>query len=315
MKQLSYFLIVVFGTLSAAVHAVPTSAPLETVEAVYVPFDPPLGQPLRYRWEKVESKDGKTEVDWSVASHVFEKQGDGFKLTVTPISSGSNETDPRKLEIERRLSDLADLPFVLTLSADGAIAGVEKSDFYWNTIISAFQDYAKTASAEEAAGLVAAAKLIGEMPEDVRLGMLTESVQPLLEFGETEWVPEEAIGVDLETASPWGGTFRSKAVVTLGKVVDDVASLSITTTVPREELNSLIKAFSKKLIDLPAEKRSEMNAAIAGLKDFRHETRASYAVSTADGMLHRYQSTETIDVSEAEKSSRKLTTRSLVLEE
>jgi hypothetical protein len=110
----------------------------------------------------------------------------------------------------------------------------------------------------------------------------------------------------------WGGTYKSRAVVTLAKVVGDVASISITTTVPREELIQIAKSFGEKVTHLPAGRREEMAAAIASLKDFRHETRSSYSVSIVDGMLQRFESTETVALTEGGGSSRSLTTRSLV---
>lgn len=97
MKRL--IVIACLAIAGAPVHASPTlpapAAP--SAQIAVIPFDPPLDAPLRYRWEKAVQRDGKTRMSWAVSDFRFEEQGDGFRLTVSPVGSGSNETDPARL--------------------------------------------------------------------------------------------------------------------------------------------------------------------------------------------------------------------------
>ena len=127
MKGLKFWLAAAMVAMPILpVTAAPTvpAAQQEAVTAL-IPFDPPLDATLRYRWEKSIQKDGKTDLNWIVYDCRFEKSGDGYRLTVNPVSSGSNETDPAKIAMMKRIEELTRRPFILRLDGEGVIKEVE----------------------------------------------------------------------------------------------------------------------------------------------------------------------------------------------
>lgn len=155
--------------------------------------------------------------------------------------------------------------------------------------------------------------LYEKMPAATRLALLTESVQPILEFGATETQVGKPIATTIEGASPFGGTLKHDIAINLKKVVGQIAYLTMHSTVPRSELEALTAKFADSLRILPSAKQIEMKTGLASLRNFRHETSADYEVSLDDGILESFSSTETIVVSAKDKIDQRVTTRSLEL--
>jgi len=305
------------STRGAASVTVPAPV-LRAAETAEIPFAPPLDAPLRYRWEKAVERDGKTRMSWSVSDFRFVRQGDGFRLTVTTVSSGSNETDPARLAIEKRLEKLLNFPFVLRLDASGSIQELEESDRYWSTIFRVMREelgrvHDKTETPAFQRALNQVIGLYEKMSREARLALLTESVQPLLEFGATETEVGKPIATTVDGPSAFGGTLKHHIAINLKKVKGQSAYLTLQSTVPRSELEALTTRFVVGLTKLPPAKQEEMKSGLAALQNFRHETNADYQVSLDDGMLEKFISTETIEVTDKSKSNRRVTTRSLEL--
>ena len=298
-----------------AAPAVPVAAPQPST-TVQILFDPPLDTVIRYRSEKTVQKDGKTDMSWSVSDYRFEETEQGYRLTVTPVSFGSNETDPARLAIMKRIDELTRRPFVLRLDADGAIEKLEDADFYWSTIFKVLKE--ELAKGDSKAPNENAKKMIRQvlsvfenMPKESRLALLTEDVQPLVEFANTEFDTNEPISASVETASPFGGILNREVTISVRKVEGPIASLSIRTSIPRAELLKLVESMLSKFEAFPPERRAEAEAGIAGLEGFRSDTAADYDVSVEDGMLERFRSTETIEVSDKAEKRLKVTTQSM----
>jgi hypothetical protein len=305
---------------AAAPSAAAVTSPQQAVSAD-IPFDPPLDSEVRYRWEKTEQRNGATEMSWSVDDYRFEQSDSGFRLTVTPVSSGSNETDPTKLAMVKRLDELTRRPFVLRLNESGEIEELEDADFYWATIFRvlkeeiAKQSSNKQSSKEKDAGLQQVMQnvfdMFQRMPAEARQALLTEEVQPIVEFSDTHTEVGKPLATAIETPSPYGGTINREVVISLNKVRAAKAYLTISSTIPRAELDKLMQTFLKQLTALPANKRKEAETVMASLEGFRHDTISDYEVSTEDGLLERFHSTQTIEVSDKGQEGRKITTRSM----
>ena len=97
-------------------------------ETAVIPFDPPLGEALRYRSERSLEKNGKTTLNWAVNDYTFEETEEGYRLTVTPVSGGSNETDPEAIAFVKLLSDLTRIPYVVQISPEVEIVGLDRGD-------------------------------------------------------------------------------------------------------------------------------------------------------------------------------------------
>ena len=286
-------------------------------QEVVIPFDPPLGRDLSYRWKQSDTRDGRTTMSWSVDRFRFEEAGEGYKLTVEPVSSGSNEADPIKLQMFKRLEELTRFPFVLRLNADAEIVELERGDEYWGKIMGALREAmaqrnGKSAPLEDQA-IAGVIGMFEKMPAEVRLAKLTESVQPLVEFAYTETSVSKPIHAQLDTASPFGGTLKQNVVISLTKVERGLAHLTIRMNVPREELLKATAAMLSRLQNGAPEKdqAAKLESAMGALKEFRSETVADYRISIEDGMLDSFQSTQTISVTDGQKNQQRVRTMSL----
>ena len=297
----------------------PSPAPIAsaTAQSATIPFDPPLGEALRYRWEKAIEKDGKTAMAWSVSDYRFDEAGKGYRLTVTPVSSGSNETDPAKIAISKKLERLLNIPFVLQLDELGVIAKLENDTLYWSTIVRVLREElakprATPASTGEQEAIRAVMDLFEKMPADARLALLTEAVQPLVEFVGTETTVGEPIRATVETPSAWGGQLKREININLVAIAAGKAHLSVHSTIPRSELERLAKDLVQKVVvkQSPSD-RIKMNEGFAALESFQHETSSAYKVWLSDGMLADFLSTETISTAAKSEKKVRITTRSL----
>jgi hypothetical protein len=307
MKHLAWLagIAMAFAAPASAVPKEPVSASAELVAEV--PFDPPLGEKLRYRSETTRTRDGKSRMSWSVADYQFDKANDGYRLTVFPTDRGSSEQDPIAAELEKRLGDLATRPYVIILAEDGEIKGIENEETYW----SAMFDAADAIFAEEAPGgtpirpevrqaMLAVMKAFREMPRDARLGLMTKGVRPLVEFGNIAMTSSEPLTVQLDIVSPFGGTFTRDVRITLDQIEDDVATFTIVATIPEAELKAIVKSVFGKFGDaLPAGTAEEAAAEVNKLEGFAHEERETYEVSLTDGMLIRHRATKQTEAVEA----------------
>jgi len=299
----------------AAAPSVP-AASSEQAASAEIPFDPPLDSKVRYRWEKTEQRDGKTDMSWSVDDFQFDQIESGYRLTVTPVSSGSNESDPRKLAMMKRLDDLTRQPFVLRLNEGGEIENLENADLYWSRIYDVLQEeIGKDAEIKkDPAFRELMENVLGmfrNMPAEAKQALLVESIQPAVEFANTHTEVGKPLTSSVPTPSLYGEVINREVAIRLRKVAAGTAFLTISSTIPRAELDKLMRAFLKQLTALPADKRQEAQKAMASFEGFRHDTNSDYEVSVDDGLLERFQSTETIEVSDKDKQSRKVTTRSL----
>lgn len=305
-------------------YAVP-ARPVAEAEGrtAYMPFDPPVDTPLRYRWEKIVTDDGKTEIEWDISSFTFEPTDQGFSLTVQSLERGSNETDPEWLAVEEKLKDLMSKPFVLQLSADGTIVSLDEANLYWGRIFKALEEgYAEAGNdgqplkPKEREIMTRVLSIFRDMSPEARLSILTESIQPALEFAQTE-LTDEPLTTTIESQSPFGGTIEHEIRIGLDELDQDSALLRVHSSISPEGLRDLTKTMVSRiatLADAPldATEHQEVKDVTATMK-FQHETTAHYRVSIVSGLTEDYESTETIDVSAGGNTSRKVTVRSLKL--
>ena len=299
----------------AAPGTVPAKSEAET--PLYVPFDPPVGQPIRYRWEKHQSKDGVPRISWRSADYVFAPREGGYRLTVTQVDSGSNASDPAIVAAEKKLAYLTDRPTRFLLDETGAVIEVEDVDAYWTAIIEAVEEAlgaregAKALTEEERKRLAEFVKLMRDISPAVRIGLLTESVQPATEFAETEMTPGETVQADTEDQSPFGGPIKRRASIQLKGLKDGIATYSIHLTVPPEELAKATTALIARLS--AGEKPEELERAkaeLAGMK-LRHETTSRYEVDASTGLTIVFESTEIVKATGADGDNERITARSL----
>jgi hypothetical protein len=307
--------------LPAAAQAVPSTEAVADQHGLVaeIPFDPPLGQELRYRYQEAIEDDGKTTLRWDTSSYRFERNGDGFLLTVSPIASGSNESDPLWQAVEKRLGELVSRPFVLELSASGEILALRDEALYWEKIFEALEGAIAESAPEEfkdPGAKVAFANyldMMREIPAENRLGLLVQEIAPLLEFGDTGSVVGEPVEADLEGHSPFGGKLTRRVRISLERVKDGIAHLSIRTTIPRDELQTAAANLLSRMAEGTdaAEELVKSEEVLRAMEQLRYASLAEYEVDVEDGMLVRYRSTETIELAVGEEKDRKVTTQTI----
>lgn len=311
----------IVGALLAAVLLVaeaPASVTPQTQisgETVFIPFDPPLDTSLRYRWEKTEDEDGKLEMSWSVDDYRFEETKDGYRLTVAPVSFGSNEADPVKREFMKKLEELSKLPFVFRLNENAEIVELERGDEYWSKIIRALREGLAKLEPKRPGHdkmVEAVVGMFANMSTETRLAKLTEPVQPLVEFAVTETTIGKPILMGIETTSPLGPV-KQEVAITLTRVSDGIAHLTIRSSIPTAELKKLTAAMFDRLNNgaLKPEEVAKAKAELAAAKDFNSETVADYKVWVEDGILESFHSTQTVTVNEGGKLERSIKTLSV----
>lgn len=312
VRQLAFAFCALSLIFAAPAAAAPkTDGPGETVA---IPFDPPL-EDVKYRWQRTEERDGKVTMSWAVNLLTFEEIEDGHRLSVKALSSGSNEADPEKIGVRAKLEEIMDLPYVLRLNADAEIVELEAGDDYWTKIFQVMREaLAKDKpTATEAKAIEGVISVYQQMPPDVKLSKLTESVQPLVEFGNVELTVGEPIVTEIETASPFGGILKQNVALNLHKVVDGIAFLTIRSSVPREEFAKLMGAFIDQVGKFSDKaKPEEMKSQLATAEELKFETVADYQVSIADGMLRSYQEQRTVVAIAGKDKARQVRTTSVV---
>lgn len=297
------------GLSLAAASAAATPEGQQAGDSVVIPFEPPLGETLRYRWERAEKRGDETTMSWSVDTYRFEEVEGGYRLFVEPVSSGSNEDDPIMLELARKLDQLIKLPYVLRVNEDAEIVELERGDEYWAKIIEALTSALKTMEPKRPGHDKMIEGIIGlysDMSPEARLAKLTEPVQPMVEFGWTEPSLAEPVITTLETASPLGPV-KQNISVTLTKVSDGFAHLTVRSSIPTEALRKLTSAMFDRMNNgaIPAADVAKLKMALAAAKDFNAETVADYKVSVEDGLLETFHSTQTITMTESDKPVRR----------
>lgn len=280
-----------------------------------IPFDPPLGEKINYRSELSDTKDGKTVMRWSMDSFRFDKGENGYRLSVEHIAHGSNETDLRKQTAMAELEKLTKRPFVLRIDEEGSIVGLENGDEYWAAILRAMRTALSDGkpSPEFKKIIEAVVSMFESMPPEVRLAQLTQDVQPLVEFANTQTTVGKPIHQQIETTSPFGGTLKQNVVISLTGVTDGVAKITIRSSVPKEELQKVTKAFLAKFAGsaLKPGDVEKANAAIEAFKNFKSEAIADYALRIDDGQLESFHSIQNITIADEGKTSVRTKARSI----
>lgn len=313
VRKLSFALFFSLIAMPAPGLAVPQAQVSE--ETVSIPFDPPIGQSVSYRWEKTDEREGRADLSWSVNRFRFEEAEDGYRIIVEPVSWGFNETDPIKLSIMNKLAELTDLPFVLRTNQDVEIVELEDQDKYWAKVFAAVRESLAEGNVtpEQRQAMSVVTDVLEKSPRDVRLAQLIESIQPLVEFALTEPSLGTPISVQVDTQSPLGGTVKQDRTISLAKVDKGFAHLTVRASVPREEMEKATSALLET-VGKPFAKDADfakMKAQLSAFKEFKSETIADYKVSLESGMLESFKATRTISVVDSNKSNKRTISTSL----
>lgn len=307
-------LLMLFAAPSWTASAAPTTEDVAPFSGpLAIPFEPPLGKNLRYRAEKSDQKNGTPRLSWEVFDASFSKHGDGYRLTVTPIDSGTDgQKSAGQIAFEKKIQELTKRPFVVEISADGTISGLVDEAKYWTEIERALIAAAnESADDNERKALTFVSSMFKDMPPEAKAGLLTQDLAPLVEFAAADL--EEAgdvVPFEFETTSMFNTKVAMEGTISVLGADDDVAIFSIVSRIAPDALKKVTAELFAKLPVDPA-KKSEAEAALAAMKHMRHETRGKYAVSRADGTLIQFTGNQEISVESGGKNDHQIVTKTL----
>lgn len=293
----------------AAAPATPTT-PGQTALAgpeveVEIPFAPPIGQPLHYRYETVTESRRETgstrRTGWSDLSFLFERHGDdGYRLTVTTLrSGGSGLPEAFQAASDQIAEAMRALPLVVLVSADGEIGEIENEEHYWNKTIGTLHQKLSTAaeSPESRQVLEAMLRTMHEWtPEGRRSALLGELDYVLNWVGATMIVGEELEG-EAETPGFFGGTIPVQLRISLQDVVGDHATIGVVGDIDAESMLAMATEFASRMIVHAGRERpsdEELRAEVAAQAEgFVFEEQAKWRVSLVTGLATEIESRKT----------------------
>jgi hypothetical protein len=323
MRKAIFILLPALLGLAAAMPGVPvmaaqgTAASTPARQIVTVPFEPPLGRPIRYRRTKEVVQASGTSTVWNTTQYVITRGArGGYRMQVTAIDSGMNGGSPAAAALSRRLSRMFSEPYVILLDARGEILGVEDEDGYWNRMIAAVERVIRSMeevnSAGERAALSQVMAMFHDMPRQSRLAMMVEDETPILELSGTEFVLGEARESEQPVTNPLGTPMVRHVTVRPERVADGHLFLTARMTVPREAMIAATEAMSARIpvTGTGQNTQAERARVLEQIRnaDFMDSTEATYEVSLATGLVRRSRSVERIELGvEAERSSKTTT--------
>lgn len=236
----------------------PVAAPLaakERAAPVVIPFNPPLNQPVRYRISMTERGEGGDKELSSLEEMRFERVEGGYRVSVK--SSDVKIVDKDLPEaLQKQMRELAKIPYVLRISEDAKILELENSDVLWAQIID-LSERALGSSAQEKnesdeeraqrnAFMANYMQSFRDMKKEERLALLTQSLQTVFQFGQTEW--KKPVTTDVETATPFG-TITQKIHIGLPTISGGTAIFNSRGVVPKKGMAKFLKQLTANLTE------------------------------------------------------------------
>lgn len=310
-----------FARIAAIAFAIFSPAVVHGAEpstAVVIPFSPPTDKPLTYLYEKIEQKDGKTVTETSVDRYSFTPDGEGFVLSVVPVSSTSDDTNPDAQRMrEVVLASMGDRPYSLVINESAEITEFVDGAGYWGAVISALRGQLE-AKTDTEAKKQAIRGFLGQLertPADVRLSMMTQHIQPMVEFALTELDPAKPITTQVETGTLLGGKIMQDIIIKADPPANGAVHVSLTSSIPRREIERL----TAQVLDSfkgAADKSNQAQAesALASLKELRSDSVADYQIAQDTGVLQSYQLVRTVVATDQGESRTRVTTTRLTLQ-
>ena len=261
-------------------------SPAAKLEAVRIPFAPPLGRTLVYRAGEYQKSGGQErQVSSAEIDIIFRRAGAQFAMDVAYRFPGA----PPELAADPAVA-LLSRPMTFQVNADGEIVGVEKEEAYW----SAFEQVmAQQPAGANPGGAEAARKgveMIRDLPAEARLTMLSARVAPLLAWASANLPVGQTIEGEEEGETPFG-PLPQHMRLTVEKIVDGRAHVVSTSATSPAQLEAAIRVFTART----------GGTVTGGGKVTRLEQQERYEVDTGTGLAERYRSTTVIEGEEAGK--------------
>jgi hypothetical protein len=271
-----------------AVIAEPGSIPAPAAPAqsepaartVAIPFNPPLGEALRYRQTNEETRNGRP-VSTSLELHVtFTRDSVGYVMTTGYLlPQGMSATHPAIAVLMRPLS--------LRVSDQGEIVGMVDEAGYWAALDTIVDGLARNAGgdaagAESLRGFIASMRT---MPEEARLALIARNLSPLIEYSATEMRLNEVLEGSIEGLGPLGPVVQDVRT-TLTEASASEAVVQATYRLAPGQLEAMVR-------DLRARFGRAPNPRDASLAAMNVERRDTYRISLRTGLTEVHEAVTT----------------------
>jgi len=255
--------------------------------SVTIPFSPPVGVPLRYRFTKTMFGPAERTITLDFTAR-FDRAGDGYRMTVAyqlPPAAGARSRDPALLVLQRPLS--------LRIGADGTLLSLDDEPAYWAGVEALLARMVAEDGGGTPEGREAMRRIVADMrglPEDVRVEKLAENFLPLIAMSGAELIISEPVTWTGETETIFG-PLTANQTLTLDRVADGIAYIKSETTVPREDMDEAMRTMFARL--------TPPGAGRPVPPDFRFHSAENSEISEVaieTGLTRRYRATRTIDL-------------------
>ncbi len=209
-----------FATPVPAMQAAP-SPEASAATPIAIHFNPPLGQPLRYRVTKTnqaERNDAPVSIDYELTFSA--RQEGGFRLLVRAVDIGTPGLTPT--ERQRLRATILPLmpPYVVLVAADATLQEVENEDAYWRGLADASERSMRQAPHGDGTMTGQIAAMVRDMPPEGRRAELFKYLIPLTELASVEVVLGEERANAFDGAGRLGATLRQHSTMRADRVAD-----------------------------------------------------------------------------------------------
>lgn len=306
------------ASLSAAPQgpAAPAPAASRPAAAVAIPFDPPLGQTLRYRMTRTVAKQSGTvevRVDYEIG---FSRHGEGFQMDVRTVNFTYAPMAPEVMDRIRPLLLETLPPFSVRLDAQGRLLLLNDAAGYLERMFATFERQARELGVADHSLFRLLSGLARDMTAEQSLNALTMYIAPALEFAAMRLVVGEALASEVDAPALIGpGTFRQHMTILPQRIEGDLLHIRVNNMVPPEESRrALLGAIDAVPVTGEGRNTAELRARTRAQVSAMELTRSSeedYAVETGTGLTRRYRSVEHTVVRSAQTVATQTDTRVL----
>lgn len=257
----------------------PATAPVQAEAAartVAIPFNPPLGEPLRYRQTTEETRNGRpvsTSLDLSVT---FSRDPAGYVMTAAyQLPEGMSPAHPAMAVLLR--------PLALRVSDGGEIVGMVDEAGYWAGLDTVVDGLARNVAGDAAAaeGLRGFIASMRSMPEDARLALIARNLSPLIEYSAIEMRLNEVLEGSIEGLSAVGPVVQ-EVRTTLVEASNEEARVQATYRLAPGQLEAMMRNLQARFGRAP----DPRDAAFAAMNVERRDT---FRISLRTGLTEEHE--------------------------
>lgn len=203
---------------------------MEIDDSIVFGFAPPIGSTLRYEHVRTSTLNGATTGARLTYDYRFERSGEGYLLWVELVAVEGLGDEHRARLAETVAAPMLDIAYAIELAANGAPLAIQDEERVWEhtlqgiAIIEADMRARTNIGEEERTQMLALLAATRDQTEDARRNGMLIVVSDLLALAGRAIVSDEH-PVDIEIASPLGGTTMLSGTMAAHIVANDLASI------------------------------------------------------------------------------------------